>query len=67
MEIIPSNRGFGYWLFEIYNPNKTIGPFKGFLFINKDHHIIFEDSSLKVTILNIPSQNVSWVELKNGL
>ena len=62
-DVFPSNRGFGNWVFEIYNPNKIKGPYKGFLVITKEHHIIFEDSELKKTIINIPSQNVSSVEI----
>lgn len=61
-EILSSNRGLGNWEFEIYNPNKMLGPIKGFLVITKDHHTIYEDSKLLSTILNIPSQNVAWVK-----
>jgi|APCry1669192806_1035432.scaffolds.fasta_scaffold12970_5 hypothetical protein len=60
-ELIPANRGLGNWLFEIYNPNKMLGPVKGYLVITKDHHTIYEDSKLNITLLNIPSQNVAWV------
>ena len=60
-EIIPSNRGLGNWKFEIYNPNKELGPFRGYLHITKDHHTIFEDPKLLNMYLSIPSQNVAWV------
>jgi hypothetical protein len=63
-ELIPSNRGFGVWTFEIYNPNKVLRSKKGFLSITKEHHTIFEDKEMKKTLLNIPSQNVAWVELE---
>lgn len=60
-EIIPSNRGLGDWIFEIYNPNKTLPKIRGYLYITKDHHTVFKDSKLVETILSIPSQNVSYV------
>lgn len=61
-EILPLNRGNGCWIFEIYNQNKTIGPFNGYLMITKDHHTIFEDASYKIMTLSVPSQNVSFVK-----
>jgi hypothetical protein len=60
---ITNNRGFGNWIFEIYNPNKLKGPITGYLVITKDHHTVYEDSGTRKTLLNIPSQNVAWVEL----
>jgi hypothetical protein len=60
-EFVNANRGYGEWQFEIYNPNKVLGPFNGYLFITKEHHVIFEDEDLLNTIVNIPSHNVSWV------
>ena len=65
-EIIPVNRGMGEWMFEIYKPEgKLLGPYKGYLLINKEHHAVFEDIGLKKTLINIPSQNVSWVGPKS--
>lgn len=65
-EIIASNRGLGNWKFEIYNPNKFLGPFQGYLHITKDHHTIFEDHNLTKMTISIPSQNVAWVQkIKN--
>ena len=61
-EIISSNRGEGVWVFELYNPSKRIGPFKGFLHLTKDFHIVFADSKLTNTLINIPSQNVAFVQ-----
>lgn len=61
-EIIPINRGLGNWQFEIYTPNKLKGPYKGYLLITKEHHVVFEDANLQKTIVNIASQNVSSVE-----
>ena len=63
-EIISSNRGLGEWVFEIYNPNKILGAIKGYLYISKDHHIIFKDAKLTETLINIPSQNVAYVKKK---
>lgn len=51
------------WELEVYNPSGKIFKKKGYLFIAKDHHTIFEDSNLRKTLLNIPSQNVAWVEI----
>jgi len=62
-EIVSNNRGLGNWEFTIYNPSKQIGPIKGYLLINKDHHVVFADVNLTKTLLNIPSQNVAWVTL----
>ena len=59
IETISSSRGLGVWQFEIYNPNKILGGFKGYLYIAKDHHIVFEDAKMTKTIINIPSQNVA--------
>jgi hypothetical protein len=61
-DIIPSSRGLGTWRIEIYNPNKVLEDITGFLMITKDHHVIFEEASFKTTLLNIPSQNVSYVK-----
>lgn len=67
-DILPSSRGEGEWEFEIYNPNKTIGPIKGYLLITKEHHTVFSDNSYKVMILSIPSQNVALVQrVKNDI
>jgi len=62
-ELILTNRGLGSWMIEIYNPNKILDTVKGYLVITKDHHTIFEESSLKTTLLSVPSQNVAWVKL----
>jgi hypothetical protein len=62
-EMIPLNRGYGEWIIEIYNPNKVLPSIKGFLMITKDHHTIFEDANFKITLLNVPSQNVAWVRM----
>jgi len=62
-ELILTNRGLGSWMIEIYNPNKILDTVKGYLVITKDHHTIFEEPSLKTTLLSVPSQNVAWVKL----
>lgn len=62
-EAIPSNRGHGTWSVEIYMPSGTVFEnIKGFLVINKDHYTIYEDAELRVTLLNLPSQNVAWLK-----
>jgi hypothetical protein len=67
-DILPSSRGEGEWLFDIYNPNKIIGPIQGYLLITKEHHTVFSDSSYKTMILSIPSQNVAIVQrVKNDI
>ena len=63
-DLVANNRGLGLWEIEIYNPLGKIFNVNGYLYIAKDHHIIFEDSNLRKTILNIPSQNVAWVRLE---
>lgn len=65
-DIIPTNRGLGNWSFAVYKPEDApkLGPFKGYLIITKDHHTVCDDASLKVTLINIPSQNVAWVKLE---
>lgn len=62
-DIVSNNRGLGNWEFTVYNPvsHVPIGPIKGYLVINKDHHVVFADANLTKTLLNIPSQNVAWV------
>ncbi len=65
-DILPSSRGEGEWLFDIYNPYKVIGPIKGYLLITKEHHTVFSDSSYKIMILSIPSQNVAVVQRVNN-
>jgi hypothetical protein len=62
-DLVPNNRGFGTWELEVYSPPSKLFRKKGYLFIAKDHHTIFEDSNLRKTLLNIPSQNVAWVEI----
>jgi hypothetical protein len=62
-EIIPINRGYGNWQIAIYNPSKILPDIKGYLLITKDHHTVFQDANLKVTLRNVPSQNVAWVDL----
>ena len=62
-ELIPNNRGCGTWEIGIYNPTEKIFNLKGYLFVTKEHCIIFEDSSLKKTLLNIAAQNVAWIKL----
>lgn len=66
IDVIPSNRGFGVWTFQLYNPSEILQSFKGYLFITKDHHTLFEDASGKVTLLSIPSQNVSYVKREDS-
>lgn len=57
-----SSRGYGKWSLEIYTPSKCLGPIEGYLLITKEYHIIFSDALMKDTILNIPSQNVAYVQ-----
>lgn len=59
---IPIKRNDGWWHIHLYNPPVLLGPYKGYLFINKEFHIISEDPMIKKTIINIPSQNVAYVE-----
>lgn len=59
-DVIQANRGFGKWQIEIYNPNKILETIEGFLVITKDHYVIFQESSIKTTLLNVPAQNVSY-------
>lgn len=64
-EVIPNTRGEGEWVFQIYNPSLCMTSVKGWLFINKDHHIVFDSPAYKNIIVNIPSQNVAFVYNKN--
>jgi hypothetical protein len=61
-DLIPANRGYGKWIFEIYHQDKVLESINGFLMITKDHHTIFEEAACKTTLLSIPSQNVSYVK-----
>ena len=60
-DLIPASRGFGTRHIEIYEQSKILDPITGFLMITKDHHTVFEDGTFKVTLLSIPSQNVSFI------
>lgn len=52
------NNGSGLWKIRIYNPGEMIGPFNGFLHVNKEHHIIKTQNG--DCIVSIPSQNVAY-------
>jgi hypothetical protein len=59
-----SPRGYGQWRFELYNPQKEIGPFEGILEVSKDFHTVFtvRESGERDYLLNVSSHNVSYVE-----
>ena len=54
-------RGFGKWLVCTYSPEVAIGPVEGFLVVGKDFHVIYSEESMKNCLVNIPSQNISFV------
>jgi len=60
---IEYNRGFGKWLFAIYQPSSQIGPFCGYLIVNKDYHIVTTDTKdgKTICVISVPSPNVSYV------
>jgi hypothetical protein len=64
VELIPNNRGFGRWEISVYKPEDKIFTIEGYLYITKEHCIIFEDSKSTKTLLNIAFQNVAWVQLQ---
>lgn len=55
-------RGFGKWIFYIYQPTEKIGPYTGVLKVNKDYHIIMYQNKDNKTycVVSIPSPNVSY-------
>jgi hypothetical protein len=55
-----NNRGEGEWEITTYNPEKSIGIFKGWLLVGKDFHVIFEDESHTICVMNVASQNVAY-------
>jgi hypothetical protein len=57
-------RGIGKWAFVVYNPGHLVGPIDGYLAVGKDFHTVYlvdKDTAARVTIANIPSQNVAYV------
>lgn len=59
------DRGYGNWHFHIYQPilGEEIGPYKGYLEVSKDFHVIYAKTSndKKYFIASIPSPNVAYV------